>query len=188
VCAVADDRDDAVAFLCAAMMATGLSVTTALAYQRDTTEGREILATFVVVPTDPSIVPAAVEVEDALSRLVSQLVAGELTVEFLLRHHAQTLRPGPSVPTEVELDVREDGSCWMRVTTLDRPGILAAITEALSQWRVLARHVQVTTIADIAVDQFSLHGPGGRPLEPAQHDAVRQAVYEAVEAVHRALC
>jgi UTP:GlnB (protein PII) uridylyltransferase len=108
--------------------------------------------------------------------------------EELLRRNAQTLRPGPTAATEVEIEIDEDGACWMCVTSVDRPGLLAAITGALSALDVWICHSEVTTIAGLAVDRFGLSEWDGAPLPPARRTAVQDSVLDALEAVHRALC
>ena len=106
------------------------------------------------------------------------LLRGELPVERLKRHAADTSKPGRQPETAIYFHSAEPD--LLLVQTPDHPGLLLEITLTIFRERLSIIRSHITTIAGLAHDEFQLAEIDGSPLSEARRDAVIEKLRGAV--------
>ncbi|MDP9148444.1 MAG: hypothetical protein M3O36_00665 [Myxococcota bacterium] len=188
VCVVADDCAGLLSHISAALLVHAMDVVAAQAYTRDTPRGPEAFDLFWLRRSPPPASP----ISDAdVTRIVTTLralVAGEVTVDAVVRQARARPPPPPGATTRVTFDETADADvAVLTVETFDRPGLLLAITEALSRARVQIIASEASTTRDRRVlDRFTIVELDGAPIRAQRRGVLQIEVLSAIDAVtHR---
>jgi [protein-PII] uridylyltransferase len=178
---VSDDRAGGLAAMSAAIAGCGFDILVAEAFQRHReSQPPEAVAFFELRrPYDegkPINKDDLVPVADAL-KLVFE---GQVGIEGLLRRNARTVPPGPQAGPEITFADDEEAGILL-VEARDRPGLLAAITSALTESDVRIVDCEIVTVGGRVRDRFQLTEVDGGPLSSARRLAIAQGVLAAVE-------
>ncbi len=118
---------------------------------------------------------------------VGKVLAGEIDVEAMVAAAARPWAIGervvPRVPTHVEIDnqVSEDFTV-IDVSTVDRVGILFAITRNLYHLDLATHLAKITTSVDRVLDVFYVTDALGRKIEdPQALERIRQTLQDALQ-------
>src|SRR5262245_28842300 len=106
------------------------------------------------------------------------LLRGEIPVETLERHAADTSRPGQRPETAIYFHSTEPD--LLLVQTPDHPGLLLEITLTIFRERLSIIRSHITTIAGLAHDEFQLAEIDGSPLTEARRASVIDQLRGAV--------
>jgi [protein-PII] uridylyltransferase len=188
LCVVADDRPGLLSLVTASLVAHGADIVSLKAYTRNRPEtGRAEAVDFIWVK--PATLPAAPFTNADVVRIgesLTALVAGEATVESILRKDRRPARASSGPATSVTFEPGPDESAaHLTVETIDRPGLLLAITQALSRAGAQIVGSDATTHNSRVVDRFTLVERDGRPLGARRREIVRTEVLSAIEALAR---
>jgi [protein-PII] uridylyltransferase len=181
---VTRDAPGLFAKLTGVLRAHGMSIGTA----RITTGGSGIVVdVFRVTHLDGAVIARDDERWERIQVAVGKVLAGELDVEDMV---ARAGRPSifgekivPRLPTKVEIDnrVSEDFTV-VDVFSIDRVGILFAITNALYHLDLSIHLAKITTTVDRVLDVFYVTDRDGRKIDDlARLDRIRAAVLEALQ-------
>jgi UTP:GlnB (protein PII) uridylyltransferase len=179
LCVVTDDRPGLLSLLSAAIAAHSLDVLGARVYTR-TRPGfpDEAVDLFSVRRLGPTHGPIALADLASIRKTMMSLLRGELPVERLQRHAADTSRPSKRPETAIYFhDVETD---LLLVETADHPGLLLEITLTIFRERLSIIRSHITTIGGLAHDEFQLAEIDGSALSEARRDAVIDKVRAAV--------
>ena len=113
---------------------------------------------------------------------VRELVAGRASVEKMLsgRRRARRTTPRVAVDTRIDFDdAASSHSTLLQVVTQDVPGLLRAMSAAISEAGFNVEVALVDTEGDTAIDVFYLTSGGGQ-LSTAEQEQLRQALGEAI--------
>ncbi|MDP9035543.1 MAG: hypothetical protein M3O50_12125 [Myxococcota bacterium] len=185
VCVVADDRAGLLSHISAALLVHAMDVIAAQAYTRDTPLGPEAFDLFWLRRSPPQRLPIS---DTDVARIMSTLralVAGEVTVDAVARQGRERPPPPPGATTRVTFDETADADiAVLTVETFDRPGLLLAITEALSRARVQIIASEATTTRDRRVlDRFTIVELDGAPIRAQRRGVLQIEVLSAIDAV-----
>ncbi len=137
VCVVADDRAGLLSHISAALVGHAMDVVAAQVYTRDTARGPEAVDFFWLRRSASQ--PSAIVADDVahIVDTLRALVAGEVTIDEVARQAGARPAAPPGATTRVTFDETADADvAVLTVETFDRPGLLLAITQALSRARV----------------------------------------------------
>jgi [protein-PII] uridylyltransferase len=178
LCVVATDRPGLLSLIAAALAMSRLEVLAAQVYSRDVGAGggHEAVDLFWVqgrAEGKDAVVRALPKLRRDLEALVSG--AAEPRIQLGL---ATPRRAGPKIATRVAIDHRASPEhTLIEVTTLDRPGVLFAIANALYALGLSIAVAKINTEGTRVADVFYVTDRGGAKLEPGPRvDAVRQAI------------
>ncbi len=137
---------------------------------------------------DPSPLPvvAAPIVESDIVRIeetLRRLVTGAISVDALVRERSG-LRERPLAPS-TSVTFEDDPSSHgiiLTVETLDRPGLLFAITDALFRSRVQIIGSEAATQDGRALDRFTIVELDGSPIRMHRRGVLQVEVLSAIEA------
>jgi [protein-PII] uridylyltransferase len=185
LCVVAEDRPGLLSFVSASLVVHGADITAAKAYTRTRPEtGRPEAIDFVWVKraVDPAAPFAQADLEKIRDTLTA-LVTGMTSVESVLRRDRLPVRGPSNAPTRVTFDDASGaGPCVLTVETVDRPGLLLAITQALYRAGVQIVDSEATTRSGFVVDHFTLVELDGGPVAQLRRMTVEAEVLSAIEA------
>jgi [protein-PII] uridylyltransferase len=178
---VSDDRPGGLSMMSAAIAASGFDILVAEAYSR-AREGApaEAVAFFELRrPRDEerSIGPEDV---DLIARSLESLLDGSPAVDGMLRRNARTVPPGPQASPEVTFADDADVAILL-VEARDRPGLLAAITNTLSELSAKIIDCGIVTVGGRVRDRFQLTELDGRALTEERRALVAQNVLASLE-------
>jgi len=106
---------------------------------------------------------------------------GSLDVAARLARRAAPTRRGASAPPEVRVvDGASETSSVLEVRAHDTPGLLYAVSSALTTLGVSVQSARVHTVGAEAVDVFYVQSADGAPLSPARGREVASAVAQAL--------
>jgi UTP:GlnB (protein PII) uridylyltransferase len=179
LCVVTDDRPGLLSLLSAAVAAHSLDVLGASVYTRDRPGSPdEAVDVFSVRKLGAS--PGAAPDVDLISikRTMMALLKGEMPVERLKRHAADTSRPTRRPETAIYFHATEPD--LLLVETADHPGLLLDITLTIFRERLSIIRSHITTIAGIAQDEFQLAEIDGSSLSEDRRAAIIEKVQAAV--------
>jgi [protein-PII] uridylyltransferase len=123
-----------------------------------------------------------------VTRVLGSLITGELTVEALAGQPRAPAKPRPSSELTTRVAFGEAaglGHTLLTVETFDRPGLLLAITHALSKARVQIVASEATTKDGAVVDTFTLAELDGSPIRAERMGLLRVEVLRAIDVVVR---
>jgi [protein-PII] uridylyltransferase len=188
LCVVADDRPGLLSLVTASLVAHSVDIVSLKAYTRNHSEtGRAEAVDFIWVK--PATVAAAPFANTDLARIgesLTALVTGEATVESILRKDRAPARPSSAPATSVAFEQGPgEGAAHLSVETIDRPGLLLAITQALSRAGVQIVGSDATTHNGRVVDRFTLVERDGTTLGARRREIVRTEVLSALETLSR---
>ncbi len=186
MCVVADDRPGLLSFISAALFAHLLDVVGAQVFTRTLAAGPEAVDLFWLRRARGS--PIVEDDARGVTRVLGSLMTGELTVEALAGQPRAAGRPRPSstLTTRVAFgNAPAQGHTLLTVETFDRPGLLLAITRALSTARVQIVASEATTKDGAVVDTFTLAELDGSPIRADRKGLLRVEVLRAIDVVVR---
>ena len=178
---VSDDRAGGLSMMSAAIAASGFDILVAEAYSR-VRDGRPPEAVALFELRRPNDEGRPIERGDLvpMARALESMFAGETGAERILQRNAKTVPPGPQASPEVTFaDDAEDAI--LLVEARDRPGLLAAITNALTELTVRIVDCEIVTVGGRVRDRFQVTEPGGAPLSEDRRAAIAQGVLSAIE-------
>jgi [protein-PII] uridylyltransferase len=121
--------------------------------------------------------PAAATLRADLIRALD----GSLDVAARLARRGAPVRRGPAVPPEVRVvDGASEASAVIEVRAHDTPGLLYAVSSALTTLGISVTSARVHTLGADAVDVFYLQAADGSQLSPARAREVATAVAAAL--------
>jgi [protein-PII] uridylyltransferase len=178
---VSDDRAGGLAAMSAAIAACGFDILVAEAFQRDR-EGQppEAVAFFELRRPYDESKPITADDLGPIAEALCSVFEGEAGIDGLLRRNARTVPPGPQAGPEITFADDEEAGILL-VEARDRPGLLAAITSALTESGVRIVDCEIVTVGGRVRDRFELTEIGGGRLSPTRRLAIAQSVLAAVE-------
>jgi [protein-PII] uridylyltransferase len=181
VVVVSDDRAGGLAMMSAAIASSGFDILVAEAYRRvRDDQPAEAVALFELRRLGDESRPIGRDDLVPIERSLESLFRGEAGADRLLQRNARTVPPGPQASPEVTFadDVE---TAILLVEARDRPGLLAAITSALTELAVRIVDCEIVTVGGRVRDRFQLTETDGSDLSEPRRAAVAHAVLSAVE-------
>jgi [protein-PII] uridylyltransferase len=186
LCVVAEDRPGLLSFISASLVVHTMDVVAAQVYTRAAPDGPEAVDLFWVRRDSPVISPVLESDASGIARVLCALVTRELTIDAITRETGTRPAPPPGASTHVTFDESADtGLAVLTVETFDRPGLLLAITQALSRARVQIIASEAMSRDGRVVDRFTIVELDGAPLRPQRRGILRVEVLTAIDAVAR---
>ncbi|MGA7123851.1 MAG: hypothetical protein WBY94_27360 [Polyangiaceae bacterium] len=185
LCVVADDRPGLLSFISAALVVHALDVVAAQIFTRKATEGAEAIDLFWVRRDTASSSPVLASDASGIAGVLRGLITRELTIDAVVRQTGARPTPSPGAATHVTFEEGESGLSVLSVETFDRPGLLLAITQALSRARVQIIASEAMSREGRVVDRFTVVELDGAPLRPQRRGILQIEVLSAIEAVAR---
>ena len=181
LCIVADDRAGLLSLISGALVFHELDVVAAQAYgHRSSSGATEVVDLFWVrrlsgKDIDPELVASIADV-------LRQLIDGSLTVETIARRAAGE-RAARASSTRVRFDGdRKEGLAVLTIETVDRPGLLLAMCQALFALRVQIVRSEVRTIEGQVHNRFEVAEFDGAPVGKLRRMQIQVQVLSAIEA------
>ncbi|HVW26799.1 MAG TPA: hypothetical protein VHC69_15630 [Polyangiaceae bacterium] len=179
LCVVTNDRPGLLSLLSAAVAAHSLDVLGAAVYTRARPgEPDEAVDLFSVRRFGASPGPVAPVDLAAITRTMIALLRGDLAVEQLKRHAADTTRDARRPETAIYFHATEPD--LLLVETPDHPGLLLDITLTIFRERLSIVRSHITTFAGMAQDEFQLAEIDGSSLSELRRSAIIEKVQAAV--------
>jgi len=182
LCIVAADRPGLLSLIAAALAMSRLEVLAAQIYSRETDGPRahEAVDLFWVQGRSEGK-EAVIRALPKLRRDLEGLASGAVEPRIQLGA-ATARRAGPKIATRVAIDQRASPRhTLLEVTTLDRPGVLFAIANALFTLGLTIAVAKIATEGTRVADVFYVTNGDGTKLEPGPGtDAVRDAILVAL--------
>jgi UTP:GlnB (protein PII) uridylyltransferase len=179
LCVVTDDRPGLLSLLSAAIAAHSLDILNARVYTRARAGAPdEAVDLFAVRRLGASPVPIGLLDLASIRKAMVALLRGELPVERLKQHAAETSKPGRGPETAIYFHSTEPD--LLLVQTSDHPGLLLEITLTIFRERLSIIRSHITTIAGLAHDEFELAEIDGSPLSDARREAVIEKLRGAI--------
>jgi [protein-PII] uridylyltransferase len=186
VCVVADDRPGLLSFISAALVVHMMDVVAAQVYTRSAPEGPEAVDFFWLRREGAVKSPVLLSDASGIASVLRALITRELTIDAITRETGTRPAPPPGASTCVTFeDLARTGMAVLTVETFDRPGLLLAITKALSRARVQIIASEVMSRDDRVVDRFTIVELDGAPLRENRRGILRVEVLAAIDAVVR---
>ncbi len=188
VCVVTDDRPGLLSLISAALVASNLDVARAEAYCRDTTRGVEAVDLFWLRAAGPEhkgswVAPGDVEM---FRTLLMVLLEGTLARDALLQHLRERGKAKSSMGVRIRFVAEgERHLAAIDVETVDRPGLLFVLTDALTQQRVQIARSEIRTIRGRAFDRFHVRELDGTAVSRRRETALSNAVLGALSPAFR---
>ena len=197
VCVVADDRPGLLSLISSAFVVHGMDVVAVHAYIRSVVDGAtEAIDLFWLKRMDtllglgtPSPLPvvATMILESDIVRMeetLRRLVTGSISVDALVSERSGRRDPPSAASTRVTFeDDPNSHGVILTVETLDRAGLLFAITDALFRARVQILGSEVATLDGRALDRFIVVELDGSPIRMHRRGVLQVEVLSAIEAL-----
>ncbi len=181
LCVVAEDRPGLLAIITAAFAAARLDVLGAQIYSRKREGGVQAVDLFWVQGRMDGVL-AVQRSLPKLTRDLGALLEGTVAPAQLASPRTSPRRTGPKVKTRVAVDHRASKEhTVIEVTTLDRPGVLFAIANALYELGLTIAVAKISTEGTRIADVFYVTEASGAKVEPGPRTTAIEA------ALHRAL-
>jgi [protein-PII] uridylyltransferase len=178
---VSQDRAGSLAMMSAAIASAGFDIVVAETYRRICDdEPAEAVAIFELRRPNDGRRPIAGEDLLPISRALESLFLGETGAESLLRRNARTIPPGRQASPEVTF-ADDDEAAILLVEARDRPGLLAAITSAVTEASARIVGSEIVTVEGRARDRFELTDADGAALSEPRRAAIAKSVSAAIE-------
>jgi [protein-PII] uridylyltransferase len=173
LCVVADDRPGLLAMIAAALAGSRLEVLAAQIYSRKLADGSVQAVDLFWVQGRVEGVQAAVRSLPKLERDLRALVRGDRAAVDVVGRTQPPRRAGPAVRTRVAVDNRASQEhTVIEVTTLDRPGVLFAISNALFELGLSIAVAKISTEGTRVADVFYVTESTGKKVDPGARAAV----------------
>jgi [protein-PII] uridylyltransferase len=186
LCVIADDRPGLLSFISAALVVHMMDVVAAQVYTRTTPRGAEAVDFFWLRREGPARSPVLESDVSGIANVLRALVARELTIDTITRITGARPAPPPGASTHVTFEeMPNTGLTVLTVETFDRPGLLLAITKALSRARVQIVASEAMSRDGCVLDRFTIVELDGAPLRAHRHGVLRVEVLAAIDAVAR---
>jgi [protein-PII] uridylyltransferase len=186
LCVVADDRPGLLSFISAALVVHTLDVVAAQVYTRTAPDQAEAFDLFWV-RRDAAVASPVLESDaSGIAGVLRALITRELTIDAITRETGARPIPPPGASTHVTFDEQaRTGHAVLTVETFDRPGLLLAITQALTRARVQIIASEAMSRDGRVVDRFTIVEIDGAPLRPERRGILRVEMLTAIDAVAR---
>ncbi len=186
VCVVADDRPGLLSFISAALVVHAMDVVAAQVYTRASPAGAEAVDFFWLRREGAQASPVLESDAAGIAGVLRALVTRELTIDTITRQTGVRPTPPAGASTRVTFEEESDtGLAVLTVETFDRPGLLLAITQALSRARVQIIASEAMSRDGQVVDRFTIVELDGAPLRANLRGILRVEVLAAIDAVSR---
>jgi [protein-PII] uridylyltransferase len=188
LCIVAADRPGLLSLIAAALALHELDVIAAQIYTRQLPDGRsEAVDLFWVRrrPLTRSRREITAEEIESVESLLVDLTRGDRFAENLVAHAKVEVPYSAPGLTWVRFEEQESGDAVLVVQTLDRPGLLLAITRCLFCLDIQIMRSEVDTTHGTAIDRFHLLGFDGQAIEKERRTHIEAEVMAAVESERR---
>ena len=178
---VSDDRAGGLSMMSAAIAASGFDILVAEAYCR-VREGLPPEAVALFELRRPNDEGRPLDGEDLvpIAGSLESMFQGDTGADRILRRNARTVPPGPQASPEVTFADDADASILL-VEARDRPGLLAAITTALTELSARIVDCEIVTVGGRVRDRFQLTESGGAQLSEDRRTTIAQGVLAAIE-------
>jgi [protein-PII] uridylyltransferase len=183
VCVATDDRPGLLSLISAALVASGLDVVRAEAYCRDTPRGVEAVDLFWLRAAGPEHRDSWVGPSDVVlfRTLLMVLLEGTLARDALLQHLRERGKAKSAMGVRIRFVAEDDRQlAAIDVETVDRPGLLFVLTDALTQQRVQIVRSEIRTIRGRAFDRFYVRELDGTGVSRRRETALSSAVLGAL--------
>lgn len=165
---VGDDRPGLLAIITAGLACARLKVVGAQIYSYDAAEGQTRALDLFWVRSNGSSKALANTLKRAKSD-IERVLSGEITPEELVRGRRDSSagfsRPAPSVQTAVFVDNRSGSNhTVLEIITLDRPGLLFALSSALQQEGLTISLAKINTEGNQVADVFYVCDASGAKI------------------------
>jgi [protein-PII] uridylyltransferase len=186
LCVVADDRPGLLSLVSASLVVHDIDVVSVKAYTRTHPEtGRPEAVDFLWVRRQS---PSPLRFEQAdvaqIGDVLGALIGGEATVKSILRNDRLPPRAQLDAPTRVTFEgTADDGPNVLTVETVDRPGLLLTITQALYRAGVQIVASEVATRDGRVADRFTIVERDGSPIGESRRRSVQKEVASAMESL-----
>jgi [protein-PII] uridylyltransferase len=188
VCVVTDDRPGLLSLISAALIASGLDVVRAEAYCRDTARGVESVSLFWLRAAGPEERDSWVAPGDVVlfRTLLMVLLEGTLARGALLQHLRERGKAKSRMGVRIRFVAEDDRHlAAIDVETVDRPGLLFVLTDALTQQRVQIVRSEIRTIRGRAFDRFYVRELDGTGVSRRRETAISSSVLAALSPTFR---
>ena len=181
LCIVADDRAGLLSLISGALVFHQLDVVAAQAYgHRSSSGATEVVDLFWVRRLSGKDIDQ--ELVASITDVLRQLIDGSLTVETIARRAAGDRRAARAASTRVRFDGdRKEGLAVLTVETVDRPGLLLAMCQALFALRVQIVRSEVRTIDGQVHNRFEVAEFDGAPVGKLRRMQIQVQVLSAIE-------
>ncbi len=190
LCVVADDRAGLLTLISASLVFHKLDVIAAQAFgRRSESGGTEVVDLFWVrrLGGERAIEPPPIDdtLVASVGEVLRELIEGTLTVEGIALRAAVERRAAsmPSTRIRFEGDPRE-GLAVLTVETVDRPGLLLAMCQALFRLRVQIVRSEVRTIDGHVHNRFEVAEFDGAPVGKLRRMQIQVEVLASIEPNH----
>jgi UTP:GlnB (protein PII) uridylyltransferase len=180
---VADDHPWLLSFVCTALNAHAIHMAAAHLYARASSDRSDLVCLLWLI-RDESPERSVVDSDVArIAELVGGLVTGELTLEVVPQEARRTTPPDAATIIRFE-HTGDPATALLMVETLDRPGLLRAVTTALLAAGVRIRKSLVAAARDgLVIQRFLLAEPDGRAPDAHRRDLLQADVLRAISAI-----
>jgi UTP:GlnB (protein PII) uridylyltransferase len=184
LCIVTDDRAGLLALVTSAIAAHSLDILGAKVFGRSRRWQADEAVDFFWVRSVKSREPTALDSRQvaAIADTIAALLRGELDVPALAPRTTPTERPVAPHVTDVHFD-EQAATDLLVVDANDRPGLLSAITTAITAEDVLIVWSSVTTASGRAHDEFRVQREDAQRLTPEQRETIVRVVTSALAAL-----
>ncbi|MBF0191398.1 MAG: [protein-PII] uridylyltransferase [Magnetococcales bacterium] len=147
-----------------------------------TTKDGMALDTFIIQTQNGEPIETA-ERQERIETTLTQVLEGKLRPSILLANPPPSrLRRQPfEISFSLEVDESLDTFTVIEITSLDRPGLLFAITWVLQNQGVQIRAAKIATYGERVVDVFYLRDMFGLKLDPRKLNTVSKLLQQAVD-------
>lgn len=188
ICVVADDRAGLLAMIAGALSICRLEVLAAQIYSRKRADGRVQAVDLFWVQGRVEGAQAAAKCLPKLRRELASLLAGASKPPVIGSPSRAHRRSGPTVRTRVAIDHRASKEhTVIEVTTLDRPGVLFAIANALYQLGLTIAVAKISTEGSRVADVFYVTDRSGTKIERQIGKGTSDEVVSRSSVIERAL-
>jgi [protein-PII] uridylyltransferase len=186
LCVVANDRPGLLSFISAALVVHTMDVVAAQVYTRRSESSAEAVDFFWLRREGPGKSPVLEADASGIASVLRALIARELTIDTITRITGARPAPPPGTSTHVTFEeMANTGLTILTVETFDRPGLLLAITKALSRARVQIVASEAMSRDGCVFDRFTIVELDGAPLRAHRRGVLRVEVLAAIDAVAR---
>lgn len=179
LCVLAPDRPGLLAMIAAALSAANLDVLAAQIFSRSEPGSAVSAVDLFWVQGRFDGAAAVTRALPKVQASLRELLAGKPPQSILRKGGART-RPGPEVKTRVAIDHRASSShSIIEVSTLDRPGVLFAIANALFELGLSIGVAKINTEGARVADVFYVTEADGQKVAPGPRGAEIEAKLHA---------
>ena len=186
LCVAADDRPGLLSFVSASLVVHDIDIVAVKAYTRTNPEtGRaEAIDLLWVRRQTASALPVDQADVGRIGNVLAALIGGEATVKSVLRTDRLCPPARAGAPTRVTFEgPAGEGPVVLTVETVDRPGLLLTITQALYRASVQIIASDAATRDGRVADRFTIVERDGTPIGQARRRAIQKEVMTAIESL-----